>query len=254
MLSKERRIRILFGIIGSLAITFVLVRTLFPKATPEPSIAFLSDLPSIQLPKIVSVSNVSVQINPSPYFDQAARTPTSPNASPTQPPGNLPSNTPVPEDTSIPTKTPTQKPLPSPTPTPRQNATTLCGQSPTYIPDWGADAPYSEVCVYDAAMKPVAMKQLCRAVCKSDNCTESICVAYGSYGKFNRGSKHGGYDGYGFKISKEDSQGKIRSVLEVRPNTPGQLKDCVTISGKCYLWDYWLSGAKSASVIVSSPQ
>lgn len=258
MLFKQARIRIFLGIISSFLVTIILSHTFFPHESPEPSLVFLSTLPSIRLPIIASKDTNTIEPTKSNWFESRTADPTDSVLSPTPTSSfGIPTNTVVPTNSTVPTlfitRTPTPSPRPSRTPTPKQNATTLCGQSPTSLPDWGADAPYSEVCVYDANMQPVAMKQLCRAVCKSDNCTESICVANGSYGKFNRGSKHGGYDGYGFKMSREDSQGKTRSILEVRPNSPGKLKDCITISGKCYLWDYWLSGVKSASIIVSSP-
>lgn len=144
--------------------------------------------------------------------------------------------------TYVPTKTPTQPP----------SGTTLCGQSPTSIPSWGDDAPYYEACVYDTDMKPVAMEKLCRAVCKSDNCTESICVANGSYVKVNRGGHHSGYTDYGIKISTKDAAGKTRTIVDVRPvNQAGRLHSCVTIEGMCYTWDFITSSARSVSIIVS---
>ncbi len=249
----SKRKRIIIGLILSFLITIMLGNLVFVDQSPAISFYRLTTLlnslrfqtqPSISINS--RVTNSPNQLSPSssltaiiylsPTSSEAthAVTPTHSIVSPTTTPANNPTAT------RTPTPKPTQKP----------SGSTLCRLSPTYIPDWGPDAPYAEICVYDTNGHEVKMQQLCRAVCKNDNCTESICYNNASYGKFNRGGHHSAYDGYGIKISKTTQGGKQATIINVTPNVQGRLTTCITISGHCYLWDFWNSGARSISITV----
>jgi len=196
--------------------------------TFNPAASFNSAFQSVQpsYPEPTSAAQ-ETQTYPTNVQERTFVNPTQSFNSPTNPPGSTVTTVPSAHPTTQPSKTPTQIPKASPT----------VYSDPTF-----------QVTVVDENGNRATFPKLCRAVCKADNCTQSLCVTNASSGTFNRGGPHSGYTGYGIEM---DFSGKNVSVLSVNPNYPGRMTDCVTIPGKCYLWDYWFSGPRSLTITVS---